>query len=353
MRKIIKITESQSRILNRLIFEGLKFKRDSTNHDKRIVSYVPGKNSKIDDTIFNDDKSLKVHKLLLPKSNIMSYNLYDIKSMDVNKALKHGIDTKKRSVSRDEKSMNEFINRSVLLIKHIIGNRPVDIITYPQSSSKFNYEITSKLLNMFPHSEGIKLHPELLVKNVRNIFVNVDVAKKLGLTNDEIYHLQRRINKWKGDEDIRDIRREIDTLKDEISNIIASRGNKRGRLPNEIVQRRNKIDMYNQDIKNLRHGKKGLDPTIDKDTGRVKNWQIKSIDDKERRAIEGIFTINPIYQNIQYKFKDKNVIIFDDNISSGATLDDACLALLKLGVKSIMPFTLGIISPTIYAPSQR
>ena len=256
MRKIIKITESQSRILNRLIFEGLKFKRDSTNHDKRIVSYVPGKNSKIDDTIFNDDKSLKVHKLLLPKSNIMSYNLYDIKSMDVNKALKHGIDTQKRTVSRDEKSMNEFINRSVLLIKHIIGNKPVDIITYPQSSSKFNYEITSKLLNMFPHSEGIKLHPELLVKNVRNIFVNVDVAKKLGLTDDEIYHLQRRINKWKGDEDIRDIRREIDTLKDEISNIIASRGNKRGRLPNEITQRRNKIDMYNQDIKNLRRGKK-------------------------------------------------------------------------------------------------
>lgn len=36
MRKIIKITESQSRILNRLIFEGLKFKRDSTNHDKRM-----------------------------------------------------------------------------------------------------------------------------------------------------------------------------------------------------------------------------------------------------------------------------------------------------------------------------
>ena len=113
------------------------------------------------------------------------------------------------------------------------------------------------------------------------------------------------------------------------------------------------MDLYNQDIKKLRKGQKGLDPTIDKETGKVKSWQIKSIDDKERRSIEGIFTINPKYKDIQYKISGKHVIVFDDNLSSGATLDDVCLALQALGVASIMPFTLGVIAPTLYNPHER
>lgn len=353
MKKIIKLTEAQSFLLLESLQEGLKFKRDKNNPNNRIISYVSGENSKIDDTIFNTDNTLKVHKVLLPKSGVLSYNLYNIKDMNVNKSLKHNIDLQRRHVVRDDKSMTIFINRSVLLIKHIIGDRPVDIITYPQSSSKFNYEITNKLLQMFPNSEGIKLTSELLVKNIRNVFVNVDAAKSVGLTDIEIQKLQKRVEKWRGDEDIRDIRRKIDELQNEILDIISIRGKKRGRLPNDIVKRQEKINMYNQDIKQLRKGKKGLDPTINVNTGKVKDWQIKSIDDRERRSLEGIFTLNPKYQYIQYKLKNKNIIIFDDNMSSGATMDDICLSLQKLGVASIMPFTLGIISPTLYNPSQR
>lgn len=360
MTNTFKITEEQFKYVLEnvgLIFEGiedegLNFKTIRGTND-RVVSYSPGANSKIDDTIFNPDKSLTVRKVLLPKSNVMSYNLYDIKNMDVNKALKHGTDVKKRNVMRDESTMQQFINRSVLLIKHIIGNHPVDIITYPQSSSLFNKEITGKLLQMYPNSDGIKLQPELLVKNVRNIYVNVDAARKAGLNDEQIYRLQNKVNKWKRDEDIRDVRRKIDELTQEVQSMLAQRGNKRGRLPGAITQKQQQIDLYNQDIKNLRKGQIGKDPTIDKDTGKVKNWQIKSIDDKERRSIEGIFELNPIYKNMQYKLKGKHIIIFDDNLSSGATLDDVCLSLQSLGVASIMPFTLGVIAPTLYNPHER
>ena len=41
-------------------------------------------------------------------------------------------------------------------------------------------------------------------------------------------------------------------------------------------------------------------------------------------------------------------MVFDDNLSSGATMDEICVALLKLGVKKIIPITLGVIPTTIY-----
>ena len=359
MGKVFKLSEGQYKTLYRYVIceelnnEGLNFKNVKGSTSDKMMSYTPGANSKIDDTIFNKDKTLRVRKVLLPKSNVMSYNLYDIKNMDVNKALKHGIDTQKRNVIRDDRTMEQFINRSVMLIKHIIGNNTVDIITFPQSSSKFNREMTSKLIQMFPKSEGIRLQPELLVKNVRNIFVNVDVARQIGLNDEQIHRIQTKVDKWKRDEDIRDVRRKIETLKDEIETMLAQRGNKRGRLPNEITQRKHQIDLYNQDISQLRKGQMGKDPTIDKATGKVKNWQIKSIDDKERRSIEGIFELNPQYKNIQYKLNGKHIVIFDDNLSSGATLDDVCLALKNLGVASVMPFTLGVIAPTLYNPHER
>lgn len=233
MKKNINITEEQYRFLREnaeVLLEALEFKRQKGT-DNRIVSYHPGENGKIDDTIFNDDKSLKVRKVLLPKSNVMSYNLYNIKSMDVNKALKHGVDMKKRTVIRDDGTMSQFINRSVMLIKHLIGNRPVDIITFPQSSSPFNREITGKLINMYPQSEGIRLRPELLVKNVRNIYVNVDAARGVGLSDEQIHKLQTKVSKWKRDEDIRDVRRKIDVLQSQIAEYLSQRKGNRGAAP--------------------------------------------------------------------------------------------------------------------------
>ena len=77
------------------------------------------------------------------------------------------------------------------------------------------------------------------------------------------------------------------------------------------------------------------------------------MDDKTRRAIEGLFTINPQYLSLQNKLRGKTIILFDDNISSGATMDDLCLLLQRYGVANIIPITLGTISPTIYKQSER
>ena len=311
----------------------------------------------MDDRIFKDNsKDLNVKKVLLPKSGIMSYNLYDIHSMRVNKTLKHGTDLDGNKVEIDttedgtqySNTLDWFLQRSVMYMRHIIGNSDVDYITYPQSSSDFNEKMANKLLSMYPHSEGIKIIPQMLLKNVRGIEVNVSMAKSIGLTNDEIETLQRRVAKWHSDEDVRDIRRKIDALKDEIANMLAKTEHRRGRKPTaQIASKEEMINSFQNDIKLMRKGRIGRDSTIDQD-GRTKDWQIKSIDDRLRRSIDNIFTINPKYAMMAHKFKEKSIVVFDDNLSSGATMDEICVALLKLGVKKIIPITLGVIPTTIY-----
>ncbi len=354
-KKTIKLTESQIK----RIFENFDDEGFRTNKFGQFM-FEPNKDSKADTRIFNDtSKELKVRKVLLPKSNIISYNLYQINNMDVNRALKHKQKMDKTPITwfsdyadygdtNYSKSITHFINRSCLYMKRIIGNNPVDYITYPQSSSEFNSLITNKLLSMYPNSQGIKLVPQMLVKNVRGIFVNTDIAKQIGLTNDEIYKLMNRVEKWKKDEDIRDLRREIEVLKKEIEETLKNRG--RGRPSKEFINKQNLININNQKIKALR--KQGRDSTVD-DFGNIKDFQIKSLDDKTRRAIEGLFTINPQYLSLQNKLRGKTIILFDDNISSGATMDDLCLLLQRYGVANIIPITLGTISPTIYKQSER
>lgn len=354
-KKTIKLTESQVKKL----FENFNDEGFRTNKFGQFM-FEPNKDSKADTRIFNDNsKELKVRKVLLPKSNVISYNLYQINNMDVNRALKHKQKMDKTPITwfsdyadyndkNYSKSIIHFINRSCLYMKRIIGDSLVDYITYPQSSSEFNSLITNKLLSMYPNSQGIKLVPQMLVKNVRGVFVNTDVAKQIGLTNDEIYKLMNRVDKWKKDEDIRDLRREIEVLKKEIEYTLKNRG--RGRPSKEFINKQNLININNQKIKVLR--KQGRDSTID-DFGNIKDFQIKSLDDRTRRAIEGLFTINPQYLSLQNNLKGKTIILFDDNISSGATMDDLCLLLQRYGVANIIPITLGTISPTIYKQSER
>lgn len=354
-KKTVKLTESQYRRL----FENFNDEGFRTSKFGQFM-FEPNIDRKADTRIFNDNsKELKVRKVLLPKSNVMSYNLYQINSMEVNRALKHKEKLDKTPLNwfsdyadyndtNYSKSIVHFINRSCLYMKRIIGNSPVDYITYPQSSSEFNSLITNKLLSMYPNSQGIKLIPQMLVKNVRGIFVNVEIAKQIGLTNDEIYKLMNRVDKWKKDEDIRDLRREIEVLKKEVAEIIKNRG--RGRPSKEFLNKQDLININKQKIKALKG--KGKDPTVDSD-GKIKDFQIKSLDDKTRRAIEGLFTINPQYLSLQTKLKGKTIILFDDNISSGATMDDLCLLLQRYGVANIIPITLGTISPTIYKQSER
>ena len=116
---------------------------------------------------------------------------------------------------------------------------------------------------------------------------------------------------------------------------------------NNLLFDKDLVKNLEEQIKLLRKGRRGRDKTKGLD-GKAKNFEIKSIEDKRRRSLEGLFGINPELIGIQQDLKGKHIVIFDDNISSGATLDDICLELQKHGVASILPITLAIIPKTVY-----
>ena len=59
----------------------------SFNKDKSKITFNPSaKNNYADTDIFDENKELKVRKIVLPKSGVTSYNLYNINLMDINKA---------------------------------------------------------------------------------------------------------------------------------------------------------------------------------------------------------------------------------------------------------------------------
>lgn len=325
--------------------EGWSFGTRGRNSD-RTFKFTPGKNdTDVTSTeIFNDDKKFKYHEVLLPKSGVMSYNLYKISDMRISKALKHPQkfkDIEKRDIDFD--SIDKFMKRTSLYIRSILKNNPVDIITYPQSSSEFNKDMVDYIMKRYNNSPGIKCIPDLMTKNIRNVYVNYTVAKELGLSDDDINRLRHDIENWKEDAKVYELRLQIDQLND----YIAYHTGKRGRPSNDIKNKKELVKNLEEQIKILRKGRRGKDKTKDSE-GRAKNFEIKSIEDKKRRSLEGLFGINPELSGIQQNLKDKHIVIFDDNISSGATLDDICLELQKYGVASILPITLAIIPKTVY-----
>lgn len=325
--------------------EGWSFGSRGRGSDKTF-KFTPGKNdTDVTSTeIFNDDKKFKYHEVLLPKSGIMSYNLYKISDMRISKALKHPKKFKEienRDIDFD--SIDKFMKRTSLYIHSILKDNPVDIITYPQSSSEFNKDMVEYLMKRYKNSPGIKCIPDLMTKNIRNVYVNYTIAKELGLSDSDINKLRHDIENWKEDAKVYELRVQIDQLND----YIAYHTGKRGRPSNEIKNKKELVKNLEDQIKILRKGRRGRDKTKSSD-GRAKNFEIKSIEDKRRRSLEGLFGINPELSGIQQDLKGKHIVIFDDNISSGATLDDICLELQKHGVESILPITLAIIPKTVY-----
>ena len=325
--------------------EGWSFGSKGRGSD-RTFKFTPGKNdTDVTSTeIFNEDKKFKYHEVLLPKSGVMSYNLYKISDMRISKALKHPNkfkDIEKREIDFD--SIDKFMKRSSLYIYSILKNNPVDIITYPESSSEFNKDMVEYIMDRYKKSPGIKCIPNLMSKNIRNVYVNFTVAKELGLSDEDINRLRHDVENWKSDADVYDLRVKIDELND----YIAYHSGKRGRPTNDIKQKKELVKNLEEQIKIIRKGRRGKDKTKSSD-GKAKNFEIKSIEDKRRRSLEGLFGINPKLSGIQQDLKGKHIVIFDDNISSGATLDDICLELQKYGVASILPITLAIIPKTVY-----
>ena len=72
------------------------------------------------------------------------------------------------------------------------------------------------------------------------------------------------------------------------------------------------------------------------------NFQIKKLGNDSRMALKNYFSINNDSSEAELKNTDDSiVVIFDDNISGGATLSDICYQLQKIGVKYMIPITFG------------
>jgi len=363
----------------------------------RTARFVPGKNDNEMTTtkIFTDEKKFNYYPQKLEKSGIDSINLYKFGDITISKLLKHPEEYKEGQFSKDgqrqnidEESIDKFFRRSALYIRSIIKELDfdIDIITYPNSSSKFNEILTDYVMAGYKNKDdknfsSIKVIPKLLNKSINTVIVNRDRAKELGMTDEEINKLEHQIESWKKQyKDVYPIRLQLDQMIDTLISYRAGFVGKKGRRPKDYFTLMKNIEDTKQRIKDAKKaigmskGKEKFVKYVDpKDIGgidvegkgkkiaRARDFEIKSLDDKTRKAIENLFTLNDDLSKyktstgeeiygvpIEDKIKGKNIVIFDDNISSGATLDDMCLTLLKNGAKKVLPITMAIIPPTVY-----
>lgn len=72
------------------------------------------------------------------------------------------------------------------------------------------------------------------------------------------------------------------------------------------------------------------------------NFQIKKLGNDSRMALRNYFSVDDKIAKDELGNTDGSiVVIFDDNISGGATLSDICYQMTKLGVKYLIPITFG------------
>lgn len=74
------------------------------------------------------------------------------------------------------------------------------------------------------------------------------------------------------------------------------------------------------------------------------NFQIKYLGNDTRMGLKNYFQPNNDMEMVQQevqKAQNTAVVVFDDNVSGGATLSDICLQLKNLGINNLIPITFG------------
>ena len=74
----------------------------------------------------------------------------------------------------------------------------------------------------------------------------------------------------------------------------------------------------------------------------AEDFQIKNLSNDVRMGMKNYFALNSeLAKEEMEKIKGTIFVIFDDNISGGATLSDICMQAKQLGIEYIIPITFG------------
>lgn len=352
--------------------------------------------------------------MTLPKSKVISHNLYNItktNAFDITKALKHGQKIVNVTSDDDEKKkkskqvpINLIPHKSIPEFKEYVGkyilrylsfiHKDIDVILTPQSSSKFNEDIANIIKSQYKEiydKDNVTVYPNAFIKTPENVKLDIEYgtpymkkdinALYYGETEDKIEKILQNAIKdvydlaqiWQTEGKIDKYIKKVHELKNQQKTIQADRD----KIP-PCKQRR--VDEIQDEINliiNLLQ--KTTPPDILKKTkyfyyGGLRNepkpFQIKGLPDGVRKSIYNIYTLSQqldkcpsfvrksgetIKLNISLietlKSKNKTILIFDDNISSGRTMDDAALFLINNGINkdNIVIITLGLVPASTYA----
>ena len=400
------ITESQFKTM---LNESFSFKWNDAQYKWNNDKEDRGANTSM--TTRDDEDNLKYGYIdfLLPKSKIISHNLFNIKSFYITQALKHnkvnrylyGRDLKKYDVNQkpydltSDESIEDFKKYVAKYILKICLKKGynIDVILTPESSSQFNVEMSNIIGKLFEQTfnKNVLIIPNSLIKTPSKITVDKDVLHKnvsaeienqgdfqgetlIKKINDEIKKFYRKLNIWKMESQISAPIHTIYHLHKVLGEIMSSRMWEKKKkeylddINDDLEYQMNRIkDVIGNDYKKTKYftsqGKLiPYEETLD-------SWQIKHLSNGIRQSITHLFSLTQEYDK-KYSYvnknqenikgvstfigrlsrNDKSILIFDDNLSSGATLDDVCLTLINGGVKkeNIVVFTLGKVKQSTY-----
>lgn len=398
----IVINESQ---LEMMINESFRFNWRDANYS--WVNDKKNRNTNTSMTTRDENNKLKYGYIdfTLPKSKITSHNLFNIKSFYVTQSLKHnkvnrylpGDDkdypeqTQKIYHLSPDKSIEDFKKYVAKYILKICLNKGyyVDVVLTPESSSEFNSGIANIIKVLFEKTfnKQVIVKPNSFIKTPENIIIDKNALQKnvefdlknqlsksnvspdvfIEYVNLEIRRLYKKVHIWKVESEISVLVNQIYRLQKILDDIISSRMWEKTKkeyledINDDFEWFIGRIrDMVGNDYKKTKYftsqGKlRPFEETLN-------SFQIKSLNDSFRKSISHLFSLTKEYDK-KYSYTNKNkenvsgvstfidrlsrndktILIFDDNLSSGATLDDTCMTLINGGIKreNIVVFTLG------------
>lgn len=410
----ILITESGIKNIMRDFDESLRFYKDGTfrwiddkNDTGMYTSMVKKDNDKVQFT---------ANTTLLPKSQVIAHNLYDIKNFQVTKALKHGqrliylknTDTEKEKKSRQvpvnlkhHKSIDEFkeyVGKYIIrYLSHI--QKDIDVVLTPESSSNFNTQIADVIKRLYKEyfKKDIRVENQAFVKTPETAKIDMEYGKEYMKQDiEKLYKdapedkiekiLQKSINDvykivatWQTEGKIK---RYVDMVYNLIEQQKEIRKGRKGKIPTCKQKRIDDIQKEIDLILNLlgqntekdilpdtKYFRKGhTQNTILRDIPR--KFEIKNLPDGIRKSLYRLYSLsqdvdscysytNKSGETISGKTefltwaiqKNKTILIFDDNLSSGRTMDDSALYLIEKGVKkeNIVVITFGSVPASSYS----